>query len=143
MLAALKGILVSNILLRFYLAKPLSPKVGKSTKWIHDARLLDPEEMRSRWTRVCQCFVQNGEYRSYDMAILLAGEHTVKHLLVQGVVKICGQVDPSSTSMSGWDKGKQGREDEKSNKDDTDLMIVQYIPDRQAGPSTVRRRTHR
>ena len=95
------------------------------------------------WTRVRQCFVQNGEYGSYDAAVLLAGEHTAKHLLAQGAVKTRGQVDPSSTSMSGRGNGKRRREDEgSSDEDDTDLMIVQYIPDGRPGPSTARRRTH-
>lgn len=137
---------MSNVLLRFRLARPVSPKVGKSAKWHQDARPIDEEEVRTLWGRVRRCFVQNQEYGSYDAAVLLAGEHTAKHLLAQGSVKTRGQVEPSTTnesaSGSGKGKGKRGR-DNDDDDDDSDLMIVHYVPEGQAGPSSVRRRTRR
>jgi hypothetical protein len=105
-------------------------------------RPIDQEEVRLLWTRVRQCFIENKEYGSYDAAVLLAGEHTAKHLLAQGAVKTRGQLDPPSTGMPGSNKGKGKRSREEESDDDSDLMIVQHIPNGQPGPSTVRRRTH-
>ncbi|KAI9569135.1 hypothetical protein HD554DRAFT_2171596 [Boletus coccyginus] len=139
-----KGISVSNVLLRFHLAKLLSPKVNKSAKWLHNARPLDLEEIQMLWGHVRQCFVQNKEYGSYDTAVLLAGEHTSKQLLSQGTVKTRGQVEMSSTSTSGSGKGKgkRVREEEPDNDNDSDLLIMKYIPDGCPGSSSVHRRTH-
>ncbi|KAG9308943.1 hypothetical protein JVU11DRAFT_11410 [Chiua virens] len=102
-----KGISVTNVLLRFRLAYPVTLRAVKGVRWHQDVKSFSPDIFRDKWNDVRQALISDTKYGSYNAVVVLAGEHTAQALLNSNWVLTRGHVDRSHLPSSPRNSSKK------------------------------------